>query len=50
MTGSTPWLVVGVLVTGVRVLRRLAASEGEVLYRTAIRTGDAFEIVTRTRK
>lgn len=50
MTGSTPWLVVAVVATGVRVLRRLAIPEQEVLYRTAVKPGDVFEIVTRTKK
>jgi hypothetical protein len=50
LTGSTPWLVVAVLATGVRVLRRLSIPEEEVLYRTAVKAGDVFEIVTRTRQ
>jgi hypothetical protein len=50
MTGSTPWLVIGILATGVRVLRRLSIPEEEVLYRTAVKAGDVFEIVTRTKQ
>jgi hypothetical protein len=50
MTGSTPWLVVGVLVTGIRILRRLSIPEEEVLYRTAVKAGDVFEVVTRTKR
>ena len=50
MTGSTPWLVVGILVTGIRILRRLSIPEEEVLYRTAVKAGDVFEVVTRTRR
>ena len=50
MTGSTPWLVIGVLATGIRILRRLSIPEEEVLYRTAVKAGDVFEVVTRTRQ
>jgi hypothetical protein len=48
LTGSTPWLVIGILATGVRVIRRMSASEDDVLYRTVVRAGDVFEIVTRS--
>jgi hypothetical protein len=47
LTGSTPWLIIGILATGIRILRRLSIAEEEVLYRTAIKAGDVFEIVTR---
>jgi len=47
LSGSTPWLLVAVAATGVRVLRRLAIPEQEVLYRTAVKPGDVFEIVTK---
>jgi hypothetical protein len=50
MGGSTPWLIVGVVVTGIRVLRRIAVPEEQVLYRTAVKPGDVFEIVTRPRQ
>lgn len=50
LSGSTPWLIVGVLATGVRVLRRLSIPEQEVLYRTAVKPGDVFEIVTRSKQ
>jgi hypothetical protein len=49
MTGSRGWLVVGVLTGGVRILRRLARDDEEVLYRTAIKPGDTFEIIARRR-
>jgi hypothetical protein len=49
LTGSTPWLVAGIVATGLRVIRRMA-QEDEVLYRTAIKAGDVFEIVTRPRQ
>jgi hypothetical protein len=47
LAGSSPWLVVGVLAIGMRALRRIAAPEPDILYRTAIRPGDMFEITTR---
>jgi hypothetical protein len=50
MTGSTPWLLIAVFATGVRVLRRLAIPEEEVLYRTAVKAGDVFEIVTKSKR
>jgi len=48
LTGSTPWLIIGILATGIRILRRLSIAEEDVLYRTAIKAGDVFEIITRT--
>ena len=50
MSGSTPWLVVGIAAGGLRLLRRLARDEEEVLYRTAIRAGDVFEVVARPKQ
>jgi hypothetical protein len=50
MSGSTPWLVVGVAAGGLRLLRRLARDEEKVLYRTAIKAGDVFEVVARPRQ
>ena len=47
MSGSTPWLIVGILAGGLRLLARLARDDEEVLYRTAIKVGDVFEVVTR---
>ena len=44
MSGSRGWLVLGVVSGGVRILRHLARDEEEVLYRTAIKPGDTFEI------
>ena len=49
MGGSRAWLVVGIVAAGARMLRRLARNEPEVLYRTAIKPGDMFEVVTRPR-
>lgn len=50
MSGSTPWLIVGIVAGGLRLLRRLARDEEEVLYRTAIKAGDAFEVVTSPKR
>lgn len=50
MSGSTPWLVVGVVAAGLRVLARIARDDEEVLYRTAIKAGDVFEVVTRPKR
>jgi hypothetical protein len=44
MHGSRGWMVVGILSGGMRLLRRLAHHEDEILYRTAIKPGDVFEI------
>jgi hypothetical protein len=41
------WLVAGILAIGVRTLRRIAAPEPDVVYRTAVRPGDVFEIISR---
>jgi hypothetical protein len=49
MSGSRGWLVLGVVTGGVRILRRLAHDEEDVLYRTAIKPGDTFEIIARRR-
>ena len=48
--GSRAWLIVGILAAGTRALRHLARDDEEVLYRTAIRAGDVFEVVTRPPK
>jgi hypothetical protein len=45
LAGSRGWLYVGIVATGVRMLRRVAREES-VLYRTEIRAGDRFRIVT----
>jgi hypothetical protein len=47
LSGSQAWLVLAISALGVRVLRRLANPEPEVVYRTEVRTGDRFEIATR---
>jgi len=50
MSGSTPWLVVGIVAGGLRILSRLARNDEEVLYRTVVKPGDVFEVVTRSRR
>ena len=47
MTGSNTWLIVGILAGGVRILRNLARNDEDVLYRTVVKAGDVFEIVTK---
>jgi hypothetical protein len=49
LSGSRGWLIVGVVTGGVRILRRLARDDEDVLYRTAIKPGDSFEIIARRR-
>ncbi len=48
MRGSRPWMVTAILAVGLRALRRLAHPPEEVLFRTPLRPGDRFELVTRT--
>lgn len=48
--GSHTWMAIGATAAGIRMFRRLARSEPEVLYRTVVKPGDVFEIVTRRPK
>jgi hypothetical protein len=48
--GSRAWMAVGATAVGIRMLRRLAHSQPEVLYRTVVKPGDAFELITRRPK
>ena len=50
ISGSTPWLLVGIVAAGARMLRHLARNDEEILYRTAVKAGDVFEIVTRPKR
>jgi len=50
MSGSTPWMIVAIVAGGLRMLGRLAREDDAVLYRTAIKAGDVFEIVTRPKQ
>jgi hypothetical protein len=47
LTGSTGWLVVGIIAVGIRAIQRMAHEDDAVLYRTAIKAGDVFEVITR---
>ena len=48
--GSRTWLVVASVAGGIRLLRRVTRSQPEVLYRTRVRPGEQFEIITSTPK
>jgi hypothetical protein len=47
MAGSRPWLAIAIVAGAVRLLRRATRNEEDILYRTAVRAGDVFEIVTK---
>lgn len=47
VAGSRPWLAVGIVALGVRVLRRLGQPKEKVLYRTVVQPGETFEITSR---
>jgi len=47
LNGSRALLFLGIAAVGIRTLRRLARDDDEgILYRTAIRPGDVFEVIT----
>jgi hypothetical protein len=50
MSGSTPWLIVGIVAGGLRLLKHIARDDEEVLYRTVVKAGDVFEVVSRPKK
>jgi hypothetical protein len=50
MSGSTPWLVVGIVAGGLRLLHRIARDDEEILYRTVVKAGDVFEVVARPKR
>jgi hypothetical protein len=47
VNGSRMWLILLILVVGVRSLRRIAHSEPEVLYRTKVKVGDVLVLGAR---
>jgi hypothetical protein len=49
MSGSRVWMVIGVVAAGFRVLRWIARNDEDILYRTQIKPGDVFEVITRPR-
>ena len=50
MSGSTPWMIVGIVAGGLRMLSRIARDDDAVVYRTVIKAGDVFEIITRPKQ
>jgi hypothetical protein len=50
MSGARGWLIIGIAAAGVRTLGRLSRDEEQVLYRTVVKAGDVFEIVTSSPK
>ena len=49
MSGSRMWMVIGVVAAGFRVLRWVARNDPDILYRTQIKPGDVFEVITKPR-
>lgn len=47
MGGSQPYLVLAIVLTTARVLRRLATPKPEVVYRHALRPGESWVITAR---
>jgi hypothetical protein len=47
VNSSRLMMYMGILSAGLRLARRLLRDEPEVLYRTVIRAGDTFEILSR---
>jgi hypothetical protein len=45
--GSRTWLLVASFAGGFRLLRYVTRNQQDVLYRTRVRPGERFEIVTR---
>ena len=45
--GSNLVMYSGIVLSGLRLARRLLRDDQEVLYRTVIRAGDTFEIFSR---
>jgi hypothetical protein len=48
MRGSRPWMIAALVAIGMRALRRLANPPEEVLFRTRVKPGDRFELLTRS--
>jgi hypothetical protein len=44
MSGSQTWLVLAISALGVRLLRKLANPEPELVYSAEVKQGDRFEI------
>jgi hypothetical protein len=50
MSGSTPWMVVGIVAGGLRLLHHIARDDEEIVYRTVVQAGDVFEVVARPKR
>jgi hypothetical protein len=50
ISGSRAWLIVGIATGGIRLLHRVSKDKPDVLYRTVVKPGDVFEVVTRPPK
>ena len=49
LTGSRFWMAVGVIGAGLRVLQWVSRNDTDILYRTALKPGDRFEITSKSR-
>ena len=49
LAGQRGWLVVGIGLIGYRVIKRIAMSGDPGVYRTVVRPGEVFEIITKAR-
>ncbi len=49
-SSSRPWMYLGVLASGVRVLRWLMRPKPATVYRAVLEPGESLEIVTRSPK
>jgi hypothetical protein len=49
MSGSRPWMVVGVVSVGMRLLRRMSHPKERVLFEQPIKVGDTFVVEARPR-
>ena len=50
LAGSNPWLIAGVVVAGLPAHGAHRADDEAVLYRTAVKAGDVFEVITRAKQ
>ena len=46
-TGSRGWLIVASIAGGLRLLRHVMRENEEILFRTSVKAGDQFEILTK---
>jgi hypothetical protein len=50
MSGSRPWMIVGIASVGMRALRRMSHPKAKVLFHHAIKVGDTFVVEARPRE